>query len=175
MPNRAESWPPAPPPAVLDAIRKRLSPHAAERMDALRALRMTAIHADHAITAWLADTVGTRARFQVLMLIWATPGSGVAYKDIAATLGVSRATISGLMAGLERDGLVKSTGCRDDGRVLLASLTARGRALLEKAIAASEVQLETALADLSSEELATLRGLLHRVKLGFQAAGRRSA
>ncbi len=63
MPNRAESWPPAPPPAVLDAIRKRLSPHAAERMDALRALRMTAIHADHAITAWLADTVGTRARW----------------------------------------------------------------------------------------------------------------
>ena len=169
MPDRPEAWPPAAPPAVLDAIRDRLSPHAAARMDVLRALRLTALQADHAITAWLADTVGSRARFQVMILIAATVGGGVAYKDIAATLGVTRATISGLMAGLVRDGLVRSAVGRHDRRMLLASLTPRGRALLERGVAASQVALEAALADLSSDELAMLKALLDRVKHGLEA------
>jgi DNA-binding MarR family transcriptional regulator len=50
-------------------------------------------------------SAGTPARFQILMLLWAARGRDVPHKEIVAALGVTRATVSGLMAALERDSL----------------------------------------------------------------------
>ena len=89
------------------------------------------------------------------------------HKQIVAALGVTRATVSGLMAALERDGLVTSTVASDDRRSVLASLTPEGEAVVEKAIETNRVRLRTALAALSSDELTTLTTLLERVRQGF--------
>lgn len=61
-------------------------------------------------------------------------------------LEVTRATVSGLMTSLERDGLVKSAVDRDDRRNLIATLTSRGRAIVEKAIDSNAASLRAALA-----------------------------
>ena len=97
---------------------------------------MTAQQIDNAITQWMADTAGTPARLQIMVLLWASETRGVPHKEIVQALEVTRATVSGLMASLERDGLVKSArGLRDDRRNLIASLTSReGRTIVEKAI-----------------------------------------
>lgn len=61
-------------------------------------------------------------------------------------LELTRATVSGLMTSLERDGLVKSAVDRDDRRNLVATLTSRGRAIVEKAINSNAASLRAALA-----------------------------
>ena len=50
------------------------------------------------------DHVGSFARYQILMALWASKGKGITHKDIVAAMGVRRATVSGLMAALEREG-----------------------------------------------------------------------
>jgi DNA-binding MarR family transcriptional regulator len=157
----------APPPTVAEALRNRLSGRELEAVGAVFAVRTTAQHMDNAITEWMADSAASPARFQILMLLWAAQGRGVPHKEIVAALGVTRATVSGLMAALERDGLVRSSVARDDRRNLLARLTSKGKAIVEKAVETNTARLRAAFASLSSDDLTTLTTLLQRVRQGF--------
>jgi DNA-binding MarR family transcriptional regulator len=159
-----------PPPAVMEEIGRHLSRREMQAVEALFALRTTAQQVDNAITEWLADTVGSPARLQILVLLWAARGSGIPHKEIVAALGVTRATVSGLMAALEREGLVKSSVDRDDRRNLLAILTSRGKVVVGQVIAANTSRLRAAFASLSSAELTTFTALLQRVREGFAAS-----
>jgi DNA-binding MarR family transcriptional regulator len=149
------------------ALRDRLSGWEQQAFGALFAVRATAQRIDNAVTEWMADSAATPARFQILMLLWAARGRGVPHKEIVAALGVTRATVSGLMAALERDGLVTSVVASDDRRNLLAGLTHKGEAIIEKAIKANRARLRTALSAVSSDEVMTLTTLLERVRQGF--------
>jgi DNA-binding MarR family transcriptional regulator len=162
--------PPEPPPTVMEALRHRLTGRNLPALEAVFALRMTAQQVDNTITEWMADTAGTPARFQILTLIWASGAGGVPHREIVKALEVTRATVSGLMGALERDGLVKSTVDRNDRRNLIATLTPRGRAIVEKAIDSNAKPLRAAFAILSVDELETLTSLLQRLRQGFIAA-----
>lgn len=61
-------------------------------------------------------------------------------------------TITRLVAGLERAGLVRRFNDRNDGRVQLVEATAAGRRLLEKGRARRVERLTTAIAQLTVEE-----------------------
>jgi len=132
------------------------------------AVRMTAQQLDNAVSGWMADTVASTARFQILSLLWAAPKGGTPHKDIVSALGVTRATVSGLMSGLERDGLVKSAVASDDRRSLLASLTRKGEAVVEKAVETNKTRILSAFNGMSPDELTTLGLLLERVRQGLQ-------
>jgi MarR family transcriptional repressor of emrRAB len=164
IPHRLPS---EPPPTVMEALCKRFAGRDLPALDVVFALRITAQQVDNTITEWMADTAGTPARFQILGLLWASGADGVPHKEIVKALEVSRATVSGLMTSLERDGLVKSTVDRDDRRILIATLTSRGRAIVEKAIDSNAASLRAALASLSANELTTLTSLLQRLRQGF--------
>src|SRR5580704_5982312 len=163
------------PPTVMQALCKRFAGQDLPALDVVFAVRMTAQQMDNAITEWMADTAGTPARFQIMVLLWASEGGGVPHKEIVKALEVTRATVSGLMASLERDGLVKSSVDRDDRRNLIATLTSRGRTIVEKAIDSNVTSLRAALAPLSANEQATLTSLLRRLRQGFIVARRKSA
>jgi hypothetical protein len=47
---------------------------------------------DNALNEWMAGTVGSPARFKILMALWATKGKGISHKDIVRAMGVTRAT-----------------------------------------------------------------------------------
>jgi len=143
-PRTPHRLPLEPPPTVMETLRKRFTGQDLSALDVVFALRMTAQQLDNTITEWMAGTAGTPARFQILVLLWASEASGVPHKEIVKALEVTRATVSGLMAGLERDGLVKSTVDRDDRRNLIANLTSRGRAIVEKAIDSNAASLRAA-------------------------------
>jgi DNA-binding MarR family transcriptional regulator len=160
---------PGPPPAVMEQIRKRLSAREVQGMETLFALRATAQRADNALSEWMAGTVGSVARYQILMALWATKGDGIPHKDIVEAMGVTRATVSGLMAALEREGFVKSTMDRDDRRKLIARLTPRGEAVIKKAFEVNLDRFRTLFASLSSADLARLTDLLQRVRESFGA------
>ena len=168
-PRISHHLPPEPPPTVMGALRKRFTGHDLPAIDVVFALRMTAQQMDNAITEWMAGTAGTPARFQILVLLWASEAGGVPHKEIVKALEVTRATVSGLMASLERDGLVRSTVDHDDRRNLIATLTSRGRAIFEKAIDTNVASLRAAYATLSADEQATLMSLLQRLRQGFIA------
>jgi DNA-binding MarR family transcriptional regulator len=163
--------PPALPPSVMEAIRKRLSRREMQAMETVFALRSTAQQMDNAITEWFAGTAGSPARFQILTMLWAAGGNAVPHKDIVAAMGVTRATVSGLMTALEREGLVRSSVDHDDRRRLHANLTPKGEAVIGKAQEANRTRFRPVAASLSPAELATLRALLQRFREGFAASG----
>jgi DNA-binding MarR family transcriptional regulator len=168
-PRTPHRLPSEPPPTVMEALRKRFTGQDLSAFDVVFALRMTAQQLDNTVTEWMAGTAGTPARFQILVLLWASEASGVPHKEIVKALEVTRATVSGLMTGLERDGLVKSTVDRDDRRNLIANLTSKGLAIVEKAIDSNATPMRAALAPLSANELKTLKSLLQRLRQGFIA------
>jgi DNA-binding MarR family transcriptional regulator len=159
----------SPPAPVVAALRARLSPRDFQAMRLLMALRGTAQTVDNTLTSWFADTAGNVARYQILTLLWAS-SAAVSHKDIVSALGVTRATISGLMAGLDRDGLVQSVADPNDRRSQLASLTAEGRVVAEKAVADNEKRFRAALTSLTLEEMSATMSLLQRVRQSFAAA-----
>lgn len=158
-----------PPPAVMEEIRKRLSEREVQGLEALFALRATAQQADNALSEWMADTVGSFARYQILMALWATRGRGIPHKDIVAAMGVTRATVSGLISALERDGFVKSSVDSSDRRKQIARLTSKGEAIIQKAFEINVARFRAVFASLSPAELSSLTALLHRVRGGFAA------
>jgi DNA-binding MarR family transcriptional regulator len=158
----------------MERVRPQLYRRELQAVEATFVLRSTAQQVDNTITEWLAGTAGSPARFQILILLWAAKGSGTPHKEIVAALAVTRATVSGLMAALEREGLVKSSVGPDDRRSLIATLTPKGETVIGQAIEANTSRLRAAFASLSSAELTTFMAMLQRVREGF-AAGANSA
>jgi DNA-binding MarR family transcriptional regulator len=152
-----------PPSAVREKIRGRLSRRGMQGLEVVIAVRAAAQQIDYALNAWMANTAGSFARFQILMALWATAGKGIAHKEIVAAMRVTPATVSGLMAALEREGLVKSEADPDDRRKLIASLTAHGLVIVEQALEASSAGLQTAFDSFSQEELEELTASLRRL------------
>lgn|SRR5262245_2801068 len=79
---------------------------------------------------------------------------------LAQIFGVSRPTITRMVDGLAKKGLVERRQDADDRRLAIISLTVQGRALHEATEAAAERFLADILAHLSEERLVRLDGAL---------------
>ena len=165
--RKPPQFPPEPPQVVAAALRERFTPREQQLFETVFVIRSTAQRMDNAVSEWMADTAASPARFQILAQLWAAKGRGLPQKDIATALGVTRATVSGLMAALERDGLIASVVADNDRRSVLASLTRKGETVVEKAIETNKARLRTAFSGLTPDELTTLATLLQRARQGF--------
>jgi DNA-binding MarR family transcriptional regulator len=153
----------------MQKIRQRLSEPELQGLRTVFTLRATAQQVDNTISEWMAGSVGSVARYQILMALWANTGKGISHKHIVAAMGVRRATVSGLMAALERDGLVKSRVDGKDRRKLIARLTAKGEAVIKKQHELNLVKFRAVFSSFNSEELSSLTALLHRFREAFAA------
>ena len=90
-----------------------------------------------------------------------------AFRNIVVETGVTRATVSGLMTALEREGFVKSYADQNDRGQLIARLTPQGDAVVRKAFEANLSQFRAVCASFSSAELASLMTLLDRFRQGL--------
>ncbi len=101
----------------------------------------------------------TFARYEVLMLLAFSRHGALPMSRIGARLQVHPASVTGAVARLEADGLVRRQPHPHDRRRVLASLTDAGRA---QAMAATERLNAEVFADLGieEEELATLGRVL---------------
>jgi len=88
----------------------------------------------HAINRRLDDFFAayglTQGRFSVLTLLMDAP-DGLRPSELADQSGVTRATMTGLLTGLERDGLVRRTHGGSDKRTALIKLTPVAQGLME--------------------------------------------
>jgi DNA-binding MarR family transcriptional regulator len=81
---------------------------------------------DRACAARLAPHHLSEGKFVLLLLLRDAP-DGIAPHELASRAGVTRATVTGLLDGLERDGFLVRHGDRDDRRrVSVRLLTERG-------------------------------------------------
>lgn len=87
--------------------------------------------------------------------------------ELACTAGLSPATATGMLDGLEAAGLVSRVRSQRDRRVVLTSLTERGRELVEERRARFEAKWNRALAEFSDDELRTAAAVLDRLREMF--------
>jgi DNA-binding MarR family transcriptional regulator len=88
-------------------------------------------------------------------------------RDLALQAGVSPATATEMLEGLEAAGLVSRVRSEIDRRVVLTSLTERGRELVDAHQARYEPRWHAAFASFSEKELLGAAAVLDRVAMFF--------
>lgn len=129
----------------------------------------TAIDRDCA--ALLAPHGLSEGRFVLLFLLDATD-DGLAPNILAEQAGVTRATVTGLLDGLERDALVERHADADDRRALRVRLTRKGRRLASKVFDRHGRWIASLYAHLSSTERRQLSRLLSKVAANLACRGK---
>lgn len=111
------------------------------------------------------SSMGSRqGRFNLMMMVAHCAHRFPAAADLAECTGVSRATITGLLDGLQRDGLVERMSDPEDRRVVRVKLTQDGEALLERVRPAYFRWFARILEPLSESEREHLVHLLEKVQ-----------
>ena len=109
----------------------------------------------------------SQGRFGVLMILLNRCGGNsgtLGPAELADAAGVSRATMTGLIDTLERDGLVTREPDTVDRRMMLVRLTAKGRALLEAILPDHFKRMAWLMSPLSEFERQTLVQLLNKIQ-----------
>jgi DNA-binding MarR family transcriptional regulator len=103
-------------------------------------------------------------RYSVLMELYHAK-AGLVPSELAERIGVTRATITGLVEGLSDDGLVLR-GAPDDGdrRRKAVRLSAPGRRLLQRILPAIFERMVAVVSPLSAREQAVLQRLLLKIE-----------
>jgi DNA-binding MarR family transcriptional regulator len=107
----------------------------------------------------------TFARYEVLVLLTFSRAGELPLKVIGSRLMVHPTSVTNAIDRLVAAGYVDRRPNPNDGRGVLAGITAEGRAVVETATAAL-TGLDFGLGDLSEDDLATLFDVLKRVRLG---------
>ncbi|MFH1740382.1 MAG: MarR family transcriptional regulator [bacterium] len=108
-------------------------------------------------------------RFTVLMLLNREPDIGVSPSQLADRSGVTRATMTGLLDGLERDGFITREHDSDDRRGMTVRLTPASQEFFDRMLPDHFRRIEAVTANLSENEKKNLIRLLAKVDAGISA------
>ncbi|RFA26625.1 MarR family transcriptional regulator [Alkalilimnicola ehrlichii] len=130
----------------------------------------TAIDRDCA--ALLAPHGLSEGRFVLLFLLDAA-GEGLAPNRLAEQAGVTRATVTGLLDGLEREGLIERQGDTRDRRALRIQLTHKGKQVAKNVFRQHGRWIAGLFGNLSAAERRQLGALLDKVSGNLATASSR--
>jgi DNA-binding MarR family transcriptional regulator len=122
--------------------------------------------------SWMARQGLSQGRFTVLMLLNRDPERGLSPSDLAERSGVTRATMTGLLDGLERDELIKREPHSGDRRMLVVTLTDKGRGHVDTMLPDYFRRISELMKDMSHEDRVTLSRLLRHVGSRVDAMAR---
>ena len=109
----------------------------------------------------------SQGRFMVLVLLDRCPRSeGISPSEIADQLGVTRATVTGLLDGLEKDDLISREMHPEDRRAFCIELTPKGRQFLAAMLPEHYRRIAGLMAHLNPTEQQQLVKLLSKVAHG---------
>lgn len=112
-----------------------------------------------------------QGRWWVLVLLMREENGIALPSTLADKAGVSRATMTGLIDGLERDGLVKRIFDTGDRRKISIQLTDAGQDRLDQVMPDYYVRLRQCMAGVSEEERELLNIVLGKLNAGIPAFG----
>lgn len=148
--------------ALLEEARRRELP-GAEDMRACFELLALAGAIDRACAGRLAPHRLSEGKFVLLFLLHGQ-SAGLAPHELAGRAGVSRATVTGLLDGLERDDLIARSPHPDDRRKIVARLTDRGRVLAGSLFEEHARWIASLFAGMTPQERQVLDALVRRVR-----------
>jgi DNA-binding MarR family transcriptional regulator len=111
--------------------------------------------------AWQQPTPLTPAQYHLLLALDAEPGLGVG--EMAAAAGCTSPTVTRMLDGLEREGVVLRDHSAEDRRRTIVSLTARGKRLLSQQRRQNNQKKQRLYDQLSPGERRQAEQLLHRL------------
>lgn len=111
----------------------------------------------------------SHGRFTVLMLLLGHPEHGQSPSELADRAGVTRATMTGLLDGLERDGLISREPHPEDRRTITARLTPKGHGFLQEILPDHFRRVSALMRHLSERDRQNLVALLSKVDRGIEA------
>jgi DNA-binding MarR family transcriptional regulator len=105
----------------------------------------------------------SHGRFVVLAVLDRTPDQPLPASELAEAAGVTKQTITSLLDGLEREGLVTRHPCVNDRRSVRVRLEPAGQRLLERVLPGMYRRQVEIMGDLSTAEQHELIRLLRKV------------
>src|SRR5579859_827646 len=105
----------------------------------------------------------------VLLLLHQAPEYRLTPSVLAEAAGVTRGTITGLLAGLERSGLVKRSDHPEDGRKFSIELTQRAIDIFERVLPERFQRIREFMSVLTTEEQQQLTTLLEKMSRNLLA------
>lgn len=121
-----------------------------------------------AMDSFLSQHHMSRGRWLLLMLLNRDPSKPLNPCDLAERAGVTRATVTGLLDGLEREGLVAREPTAEDRRMLMIRLTSKGREYLDAILPDYFGRVRELLKPLPEREKRQLAVLLSRLGAGLE-------
>ena len=146
--------------------RKRHTEFDASAVRSLLALRTTAQRVENALGTWFLEAGLTPQKFGVLIVLQAE-AAPISLSDLRRYLGTTQANVTGLVAGLERDGYIDRKPSTEDRRVSFISLSRAGKRLVQTLLPGYFAKNRAAMRSLSVAEKKTLVELLGKVTRGF--------
>ena len=105
----------------------------------------------------------TLPRFDLMAALERAP-DGLTMGELSRRLMVSGGNVTSIVAGLERDGLVRRRSPASDRRTSYVALTARGRAAFAEMAREHERWIHDLLGDVADADVEALAGLLAELK-----------
>ena len=111
----------------------------------------------------------SQGRFSILIVLDHHADCALLPSDLACKMGITRATITGLLDGLEKDGFVERRQHPEDRRALTVHLTGAGRSFLEAMLPDHYRRIAALMSELDAGERRQLIELLHKVAAKIDA------
>ncbi|MBW1642420.1 MAG: MarR family transcriptional regulator [Deltaproteobacteria bacterium] len=109
----------------------------------------------------------SQGRFLTLIVLNRTPNKAINPSTLAEKVGVKRATMTGLLDGLEGKELIERVAHPEDRRKLGIRLTKKGRQLLDKMLPDYYSRIAKLMVNLTENERQELELLLGKVNQGL--------
>lgn len=108
-------------------------------------------------------------RIMVLVLLLENQPEPLSHSQLADLLAVTKGSITGLVDGLERDGLVKRIEAPEDRRTRMIALTPAGLDLVNNHLPQKLRGIDRFMSRLAPDERETLASLLQKLQEGLPA------
>jgi DNA-binding MarR family transcriptional regulator len=148
--------------------KKRFADFDPAALRALLALRITAQRVENTLATWFVSAGLTPQKFGVLIVLQAEDRP-VALSDLRRFLGTTQANVTGLVAGLERDGYIDRQTGSPDRRVSYVTLARAGKKIVQSTLPLYFARNKSAMRGLTTADKKTLVALLGKVARGFEA------
>lgn len=132
-------------------------------MEVFSALLGTSAEILSSINSALARYGASQARFRLLLRLRRAGPRGLHPRELAENLKIERASVTGLVDGIEREGLARRLPCKDDRRSIMVVLTPKGTRFIDSLAPDRLKRVAQLMSCLSGTERHTLTNLLDRI------------